>query len=144
MNRATDICPQTPAPPPAAGLLALLAWVRLWMMALCPGHKPEEVGERTSHRPNMTRHHRHMVRRVTPPSRNCQVMRRFFDKGLSQRQFLERASRISVLGRFQLFDFLYYRHDFWRANKIWQFRQAYASRTRLQNAGLWDTHLWPS
>ena len=68
-------------------------------------------------------------------------------RSLSRTQFLERCTKLSHMGRFQIYDWLYYRWEFWRYHAIKlrcrSTRPAASAVIGLRSFGLSDAHLWP-
>ena len=120
-----DLQSSRTAPNPASfsgALGVFLAALRLWLSCVYPSSRGP-VSEAASAAPYIrNRHQVHMAsrkaKRAFPVSRNTSALRAFLPRGLSQTQFLERATKLSVLGRFQIYDFLYYRWEFWKAGPL--------------------------
>jgi hypothetical protein len=53
-------------------------------------------------------------------NRSLYPLRKFMAKGLTPNQFNERCTRLSHMGRFQIYDWRYYRWEFWRPGAIAQ------------------------
>ncbi len=120
-----DLQPCRPASSPApfsGAMRAFLAALRLWLSCVYPSLRGP-ISEASSAVPYIrNRHQVHMAsrggRRAFPVSRNTSALRAFLPRGLSHTQFLERASKLSFMGRFQIYDFLNYRWEFWKAGAL--------------------------
>lgn len=79
--------------------------------------------------------------------RSTSHLRQFLPRGLSRNQFNERCIRLSHMGRFQIYDWLYYRWEFWRigavAKRCGSTLPVSAAAVSLQPLGLSAVHLGP-
>ncbi len=129
----------------AAGVRAFLIWVRIWLDWLRGGDAGEMCAAPAPSGYN--RYQRRVNARKISSLRNLSSYRPLLGRGLSPRQFLDRVSRISPLGRLRLLGISHwgnvlvrramlvcYDHGWWRA-PIGEFGCVYC--------GVWYVHMLP-
>lgn len=91
------------------------------------------------------------TRRALPPGRDLSALRPLIPRALgaplSPTQRLERYTHLAAMSRFQVYNFLYYRHDFWRIGAVKARARAPLGASGLMRmsepCGLSAAHAWP-
>lgn len=134
-----------------------LAVMRLCVMGVCflLGLSRDEMIARMMPAPPLGRAQKRMegrkARRTIPPGRDLGALRPLIPRALgaplSPTQRLERYTRLVAMSRFQVYNFLYYRHDFWRIGAVKARARAPLGASGLmlmsEPCGLSAAHAWP-
>jgi len=103
----------------------ILMWLRVSNEAICPAQKRQLIrAERFGVSRHQLRAESHRNRRTgkKPPARDLEALMGFVPNAagdpLSLNQYRERFTRLSSMGRFQIYNWLYYRYEFWRLGAI--------------------------
>jgi len=146
-------CADTYHPSPlSSGIDAFLEWAFAW---LCVWSGREVEYEITyeycdeSPRYTVNRHRRRFSGKTIARERYTTFYHAIFSADLSPNQFIERAAKLSVMGRRKYYGTM--SHSPRRSNKRMQFRALGAAARNVlispnasKSEGLWAAHLWPS